>query len=111
MEMFRDLLEHPDALLVLGAFVLFWLVVLPRIAAPFVAKFYARLPASVRAVTNILLPTLEDAIRSVWINTYMTIQIGYNQTPSPDDDKIWQEVNDKILEVIDMIDGEPEPPA
>ena len=109
MEVIKGLFEHEDALLIVGAFILFWLFWLPKVIAPIVARHYANLPNSVRGIISAFLPTLEDAVRTVWLNTYMTIQLGTEQTQDTADDEVWARVNEIVLDRIDEIDGEDDP--
>jgi len=110
MDFLKSLTEHEDALLFLGLFTFFWLVVLPKALAPLIAKYYLKIPAPVRAVMATLLPTLESAIRNVWVNTYMAINLGARQTAGDLDDKLWEQINDLVLKEIDKIDGKIGPP-
>lgn len=107
-----EILDHEYALLIIGAFALFWLVWLPRILAPLIMPYYDKVPIRYKSIINLIMPTLERAILESWDYVYYNhIEVAYQETKTELDDKVIQEIDRRVREYFTSPDKETPPPT
>ncbi|HEB27972.1 MAG TPA: hypothetical protein ENI05_09390 [Porticoccus sp.] len=102
MDQVIEWLETYDYLLLLvSAFLLVWLVWIPRIVAPLLSKQYANLHPAVKSILTLLLPTIEGAMMKSWDTAYNGILKDlYESTDTPIDDEVLAIINERIQELL-----------
>ena len=89
--------EYDYIMFLVGALLFVWLYWLPRIVAPVLMPRYNKFPPKLKAVVNLLLPTIESALRNGWDYFYTeVVKEIVEETETDLDDKVWGEA-DKLV--------------
>ena len=104
MEQINQILDYEFMPLLIAALAIVWLVWLPKLIAPRIAPYYSQLPIWVKLSLNTLMPTIEQAVRTVWAGFAHEMMERAKQTETPIDDELWEKADEIARGLIDKID-------